>query len=740
MKRTALRRALAAAVLLAACARPEPPLPAATRDLAALLPLADRIEDEGSIDFGIVAARRHLGTGWGPDEASGEVTYVWGLGERSTLVLDIAEPRARRLALRGWSYGFADDPPQEVTVSVNGREVGRRLVSDRPSRLEFDVARGLWETGENRIEFAYRRAFQGEGELARAVAWDVLRLSDGEASTDASPEPPEPLARAIDLPAGEALEWTLELPGGSWLAWDGLETSGEARLAIEVAGESEGEDEVERVLPAGGPGRLRLSAEEAPHRLRRIRLRALGEDRSAAAVRWLAPRLHEPRPAEPPVADRSDASAGPAPNVLVYVIDTLRADRLGCYGYPRPTSPEIDRFAAGATLVRDGRAQASWTRPAMASLLTGLLPISHRAEDAADRLPDEVVTLAERLSAAGWATAMVTTNGNVVSRFGFRQGFDDFHYLPERRRSRAVHVPSQRVNEVVFRWLAERPLDRPFFLVVHTCDPHDPYTPEAPFRQRLAPEVDDPALGDVRALLRAGKLAGEEGARLAPAIGALYDAEIAANDASFGALLRRLEILGLDGETAVILTSDHGEEFHEHGSWTHGRTLFEEQLRVPFIVRFPGGLGAGRELAGPADQIDLAPTVLDLAGLEIPSSLPGRSLAADLAAGGFRPARPSFAFLGHHEDHAAAVMLAQWKFIRIDRREAVLQRSPELLFALGSDPGEQRDLRLARPLRRAWLAGELAAAEAARRSSLPRQRATIDRELAQRLRALGYLR
>ena len=739
MTRRSLRRGLAAAAaggaLLAACARPEPPLPTAARHLASLLPLADRIRDEATIDFGAPGARRHLGTGWGPDETSGEATYVWGLGERSTLVIDVAEPRARRLALRGWSYAFGDDPPQEVTVSVNGGEVGRRLVSDRPSRLEFDVARGLWQTGENRIELAYGRSFRADGELARAVAWEVLRLSDGEAPAS---EPPEPLARAIDLAAGEALEWALELPGGSWLAWDGIEATGGARLAIEVAGESE-EDEVARSLPAGGAGRLRLTADDAPHRLRRIRLRALAEDRGTA-VRWLAPRLHEPRAAEPPVAEVETPPANPPPNVLVYVIDTLRADRLGCYGYPRPTSPEIDRFAAGATLLREGRAQSSWTRPAMASLLTGLLPISHRAEGAADRLPDEVVTLAERLSAAGWATAMVTTNGNVVSRFGFRQGFDDFHYLPERRRSRAVHVPSQRVNEVVFRWLAERPLDRPFFLVVHTCDPHDPYTPEAPFRQRLAAEVDDPALGNVRTLLRAGKLAGDEGARLAPAIGALYDAEIAANDASFGALLRRLEILGLENDTAVVLTSDHGEEFHEHGSWTHGRTLYEEQLRIPFVVRFPGGRGAGRELAGPADQIDLAPTVLDLAGLEIPSALPGRSLAAELAAGGRRPPRPSFAFLGHNEDHAAAVMLAQWKLIRVDRREAVLLRPPELLFALGSDPGEQRDVRQARPLRRAWLAGELAAVEAARRSSLPRQRATIDRELAQRLRALGYLR
>src|SRR5690606_16138670 len=195
--------------------------------------------------------------------------------------------------------------------------------------------------------------------------------------------------------------------------------------------------------------------------------------------------------------------------------------------------------------------------------------------------------------------------------------------------------------------------------------------------------------------------------RLAPSIAALYHAEIAANDASFGALLHRLETLGIDQETAVILTSDHGEEFLEHGSWTHGRTLYEEQLRIPFIVRFPRGLGAGRELPGPAEQIDLAPTVLELAGLDIPASLPGRSLLADLTAGTRRAPRPSFAFLDHHDDHLAAVVLSQWKLLRVDRREAMLLRPPEMLFALGSDPAEREDLRFARPLRRAWLAAEL---------------------------------
>jgi arylsulfatase A-like enzyme len=728
------RAAACALLALLGCRRVEPPLPAEVRDLAELLPAARRVVETRALDIGEPAARERLWTGWGPDERDAERTYVWGLGERSVVTVDVVDARERRLVLRGWSYHFGDDPPQEVTVSVNGREVGRRLLPARTAQVEFDVPRAAWEVGENRIELAYRRHHAAAGELPWAVAWDGLRLTG--AGERAAEVPAVDAEGALVLAAGTALDWGLELPGGAWLAWDAVESRAGAELEIEHV--TDGETSV-RTIATGGPGRLRLSDDDTPFRLHRLFVRAVSAASGRGDVRVRGLRLH--RPPRPAVAERArPAAADPRPNLLVYVIDTLRADRLGCYGYPRPTSPEIDRFARGATLFSEGRAQSSWTRPAMATLLTGLLPIAHRAEDSTDRLPDEIETLAERLAAAGYATAMVTTNGNVVSRFGFRQGFETFRYLPERRRAEEVHVQSGRVNDVVFRWLATRPPDRPFFLVVHTCDPHDPYTPDRTWRRKLAPDVEDPSIGFVRTMLRRGRLAGGEGARLASAIGRLYDAEIAANDASFGALLRRLEGLGIAARTAVVLTSDHGEEFFEHGSWTHGRTLYEEQLRIPFIVRLPGGLGAGRVLPGPAEQIDLAPTLLELAGLPRPASLPGRSLVEDLEGPGPGPTRPSLAFLAHHDDRAASVVASEWKLIRLDRRESVLARSPVELYSLGSDPAERHSRILDRVIHRRWLEGLLATAELRYRSELPRESATIDRELAERLRALGYLR
>ncbi|HSM12738.1 MAG TPA: sulfatase, partial [Thermoanaerobaculia bacterium] len=687
------------------------------------------------IDFGAPGARARLWSGWGPDEQGPEGSFAWGHGERSSLTVDLVEPRDLRLVLRGWSFPFADDPPQQVTVSVNGEELGRRWVPTRPTEIEFEVPAKLWRSGENRVELGAARVHRARGEPAWSVAWDALRLG-GVAEPEAVPELDAAGGRV--LPAGTALEWTLDLPGGAWLAWAGLVANDGARL--EIAVRTEGEEDEQTGEFGSGAGRFRASADGAPHRLRRISLRCPpGRGRVVLA----GGRLHAPGLDLEPAAAVQRAGAlppAPRPNVLVYVIDTLRADRLGCYGYPRGTSPRIDAFARGAARFREGWAQSSWTRPAMASLLTGLLPITHQAEDTSDRIPERVETLAERLARTGYATAMITTNGNVAARFGFRQGFSEFRYLPERRKSREVHVQSDEVNREVFAWLDRRDPARPFFLVVHTTDPHDPYTPGRELRERLAPGID-PEIGWVREMRRAEQMTGEEARSRAEQASLLYDGEIAANDASFGALLDRLERLGLDGTTAIFLTSDHGEEFWEHGGWTHGKTLYEEQLRIPFLVRLPSGAGAGTAPQGPAEQIDLAPTVLELAGIARPREMPGRSLLAEIEAGGERRNGASLAFLVHGRNRGDAVLLSEWKLIRTERTESLLLRPPLELYALGSDPAESRNRVLERDLRRTWLEGELRAAEGLFRSRLPRARPVrIDRELADRLRALGYLR
>ena len=222
---------------------------------------------------------------------------------------------------------------------------------------------------------------------------------------------------------------------------------------------------------------------------------------------------------------------------------------------------------------------------------------------------------------------------------------------------------------------------------------------------------------------------------------ALYDAEIAENDAAFGALLDELERRGLAGATAVLVTSDHGEEFYEHGGWKHGFTLYEEMLRVPLVLRLPGGAHAGRVVEGPVDQVDVVPTLLEVAGLPAAPDLPGRSLLARLDGDPERAAaRASFARLERPGLELVAAAAGGFKLLRQGGAWTPPRgRAPEELFDLARDPGENDDLLRLRTPRRRWLEGllrvhELALGAATRRESTP-----LDPETDRSLRALGYL-
>lgn len=452
-----------------------------------------------------------------------------------------------------------------------------------------------------------------------------------------------------------------------------------------------------------------------------------------------------PRAATPP-AGGAPAARVERPNLVLYVVDTLRADHLGCYGYARPTSPRLDEFAREAVRFAEARAQSSWTKPAMATILTGLHPITHGAERRALGIAPEARTLAERLTEAGYETAMFTTNPTVVEKFGFARGFDHFEYVHQLQGRKRRSVDSAEMHRAATAWLDGRVApQRPFFLVVHTLDPHDPYRPQEPYRSRFAPGVD---------VASACCFRGERLAALSPAGAAirrrdsmaLYDGEIAQNDASFGRLVDDLRARGLLQRSAVVFTSDHGEEFHEHGGWRHAETLFEEVLRVPLVVRLPGDRPANATVADPADQIDIAPTLLDLAGIAAPPELPGASLLPVIA-GGAPPPRESLAWLRHPAFEVAAIRDGNWKWLRHDGASravtpgvAGVAEPADALYDLEADPGERQNLLEAEPARRRALALRVKAARArlARRGAAGE--VAIDPGLDAELRALGYLR
>jgi arylsulfatase A-like enzyme len=316
------------------------------------------------------------------------------------------------------------------------------------------------------------------------------------------------------------------------------------------------------------------------------------------------------------------APKAPAPplcagcNVVLVSLDTLRADHLGCYGYERPTSPRIDAFASESFLFADAVSQSAWTRPAHASMLTGLHPAEHGIVSMLKTavLPANASTLPARLSEAGYRTAAFTGGANMAAEFGFDNGFELYRSPGRRIENHIPHIEA---------WLDDIG-DEPFFLLVHGFDPHRPYKSEPVDRTALGLPAE-PARG-VNRICTETKSKRE----IAPYV-AEYDAAVHRGDRGFGALLDVLKERGLDDETVVVVTSDHGEEFLEHGRCFHIRTLYREVVRVPLIVRVPAARPARIAGVVPA-SVAIAPTILELVGAHR-RSFPGPSLVPAMIAG-----------------------------------------------------------------------------------------------------------
>lgn len=765
-------------VLLAACG-PDLSDLRPVLDLAAELPVAEVHREVAEIDFGAPGADSHLLHGWSWNERApapdgGETTFTWGLGEGSSLRFFLVAPRELRLALRVMPFPEPEETPQEVTVQVNGHPV-ERLVLD-PARQpgwavhEVPVPREALAAGWNTAAFHYRRSVTPR-ELGLsgdtrplAVAWDRLRIEPAAASNE-GPEAPSRAPSeagsegALRLPLGSAAAYHAPIPPGSRLALDGLRSSGAGgRLVVELR--REGGVPVE--LASFGPSGRRRSVElpeAGGGRLARLTLRAVPEawgtgegELEVEAPRVLTPDRAPDRAAgtggaEGTTASRPEGGAagarlpdGPRPDVLVYLVDTLRRDRVGVYGTsPREgLTPRIDAFAREAVVFEDALTQAPWTRPAVASLLTGLPPLAHGVTGIESRLAETAVTLPELLREAGYETAAWSTNWHVVEATCLAQGFDDFHLLPE--------APAEVVHRGVLDWL-DRRLEapsrekrrKPLFLYVHVLDPHAPYRPPPDLRRRFAPGVEDPEAGTREYLKRVYGASGAERARLLAALPPLYDAETAYADRAFGELLDGLAARGLREGSLIVLLSDHGEEFDEHGDLGHGNNLYGESLRIPLVIRVPGRPPAGgvTRRRGPALPMDVPATVLARLGLPRPSAMAG----IDLLAPGAPPAeRPAFAHLDYEGRAGVSVVLGEWKLIEPLRgRPRGLGRFPEL-YHLARDPGERRDLAADRPVRAGYLRQLVRRhLRAAAGGAGGGETMELDPEVRRGLEALGYL-
>jgi len=408
---------------------------------------------------------------------------------------------------------------------------------------------------------------------------------------------------------------------------------------------------------------------------------------------------------------------GARPNLILILVDTLRADRLGAYGSTAGLTPTMDAIASEGVVFESAIAPAPWTLPAVASLFCGYYPSVHKATDyktVAGRsknpsgtvrvFSDRFVTLAEALQKAGYATAAFSANPFIKAEHGFGQGFDLFRFLGDK-------APGDQVNEAALRWLAEREAGKPFFLYLHYMEPHAPYD--------AADELLEPLLGAVELRAQKRALSQSELAQFrnyyrksmvryaglprhqnlwkyAEYWAARYDAAVRQADVHLGALRARLQERGVWDGALVVLLADHGEALGEHQWWGHGTCAYHNQLHVPLVIRYPGRQSAGRRFPQLVRLFDVLPTLLEQGRAGSLKGIQARSLRPLLD--GLRD-EPRFALAEsvNTQPGLKALLSADWKLL------AQTDRQTYALFNLAADPGELSDLAAREPQRLAEL-------------------------------------
>lgn len=438
------------------------------------------------------------------------------------------------------------------------------------------------------------------------------------------------------------------------------------------------------------------------------------------------------------------------PNLLLISLDTLRADHLGCYGYVRATSPAIDGLAAGAVLFEQARSQSNKTGPSHMSVLTGLLPDSHGVPNLDTsgnrRLSPHVPTLTTLLADQGYRTAAFHAGGHISDQLGFERGFQRFEGPG------GVETNVSKTLEAIDGFEGA-----PFFVFLHTYEIHDPYTPPAGFADLFT----DPEYQGRVTYTREGLASTAQGQweqkhelfwlrvdRDSPAdrqqLLDLYDGGIAYTDTEIRRLLDGLTERGLDRNTIVVLLSDHGEEFGDHGDFQHN-AIWDEHLHVPLILRAPAAVAASVPPAGlvgvrvpdRVQLVDVLPTLLELMDLPVPAHVQGRSLLPLLRG-------QSMAQVDTYANWPRARMWAlEHGGFKLIRREDEAGNAEQVLFDLVADRDERNDLSRSHPDLLADLQMRLLALRDVNRRYLESLAAgdavVLDDETRKSLEALGYL-
>jgi arylsulfatase A-like enzyme len=659
---------------------------------------------------------------------------VKGSVEGRKVVLSCYNDGASFLHLRARGEG---EPPTETEVRINGNHLLRLALNPGDfSWYHLPLPEGLVNRGELKVEFARSR---------NQCFINAAYVTRGE-----KPVPDDELSELFSIknfPLGDRVEKGFRLRPGTGIGYllkpeDGdvlrffLRGEG-ARLKVVVQTDKE-----TRILKIVSPWRRKKKSVELPlspfaGEIIELIFEAEGKDGSGM-LDVISPRImgqFSGKGKAQSYRKELEKAFNPPPNLVLILLDAARADHLTCYGYHRKTTPAIDQLAGEGVIFERAFSQGAYTNISLPGIFASLYPPTHKIIRQDDRLPEEMVTLAEVLSRHGVITGCFSDCPVVSLAHGYGQGFDRFDELFRLRGNPFDPTATPRFAGRVINWVKALPKEKPFFAFLHMMKPHEPYIAPFFFAGMFDKNYRGLPPGDVDTLQKIdeGRLRLNE--KELDHIIALYDGNLAYADHQIGRLISHFKRAKLYENTIFVIIADHGEAFLEHGRMLHTTTVYDEMIHVPLIIRFPGRFPLKRKKVRSLTQlIDLTPTICELYGIE-PGKLPfeGRSFLSAIFGEGHKgnpyiysiSAGPNLTMRGE-----------RYKYI-YDGNEG-----RHFLFDLVDDPAEKRNLAFELPLMRKYFYSSLLSwyqlTSAKKIGEV--KRIKLDRETEERLRALGYIK
>jgi choline-sulfatase len=575
-------------------------------------------------------------------------------------------------------------PKQRVSVFVNEKSIGNVDLETKSKRYQVAVPAAQLRLGENRVRFTFRSA-SGSGPHRSAAAFTNVTL--GPAAGD----PPEATGAVVrDVSIGGAKRRAIAIAGKSSRISYYLQLPEGASLALSHGAEAAGARALVRVAVDGQKPRVLLDAAAemkwtdvvlplgaAAGQAARVDLISHG-----GSVVWAAPRLVVKAPA----AARAPADAPRADHIFIWMVDTLRADKVHVFNpKTRVETPNYDAFAADATRFAWAQVPGTWSLPSHASLLTGVYPPVHKATSADAKLSKDVAFIAEDMKKKGFKTAMFSSNGYVSAKWGFQRGWDAYrNFIRENLPNGADYL-----WKTAKTWVLQNK-KKSEFAYLATVDPHVAYTPKAeflkkywnkPYKGPLKPALTGIQLGSIGA----GKLKINDNDKAY--LEALHDGEITQSDNSFATFIADLKAADLYDRSVVVVVSDHGDEFGEHGRFGHGQSVYQELTHVPLIIRAPGRMPQGKVIRTDVEIMDLYATLLDLAGITPGEKIQGTSLIPLSWDEVGQAPRAAFSIDGQI---ARGLKVARYRLVAAPGRLE--------LYDEAEDPREQKDIAAGHPI------------------------------------------